>query len=68
MLDFHLFKLLCFIRLSCNEMKDGINPYSLTIAPSYPDMRSSESIQELGPTTALGEVRTVRSGGRVAPD
>jgi hypothetical protein len=32
MLDFHLFKLFCFIRLSCNEMKHGIKPYSLTVA------------------------------------
>jgi hypothetical protein len=36
--------------------------------PSYPDMRSRESIQELGPTTTSSEVRTVRSRGCVAPD
>jgi hypothetical protein len=37
-------------------------------APSYPDTRSSESIQDLGPTAASDEFRTVRFEGRVAPD
>jgi hypothetical protein len=36
--------------------------------PHIPDARSSESIQDLGPTAASDEFRTVGFGGRVAPD
>jgi hypothetical protein len=36
--------------------------------PSCPDTRSSESIQDLGPTAASDEFRTVGFEGRVAPD
>jgi hypothetical protein len=37
-------------------------------APSYPETRSSESIQDLGPTATSDEFRTVRFEGRMAPD
>jgi hypothetical protein len=36
--------------------------------PHIPDARSNESVQDLGPTAASGEFRTIRFEGRVAPN